>query len=120
MNENRAMERRIMMIIVTDFLCWVPLIIISGLHNDGRIDSSHWYVSFAMTVLPLNSVINPIIYDRKLQKFILSKFTKVKGYVSFGVSLMVGMTIRLLRRRNEHNEPEIMRLRELVSIKGNN
>ena len=119
-NQNRSMERRVMIIVLTDFLCWVPFIIISGLHNDSRIDSSTWYVSFAMTVLPLNSVINPIIYDRKLQEFILSKLMKVKGYIAFGVSLIVGMTIRLLRRRNEDHEPEIIRLRELVNIRDNN
>ena len=119
-NQKRSMERRVMIIVLTDFLCWVPFIIISGLHNDGRIDSSTWYVSFAMIVLPLNSVINPIIYDRKLQEFILSKLTKVKGYISFRVSLIVGMTVGLLRRRNEDDEPEIIRLRELANIRDNN
>ena len=72
--ENRAMQKRITLIIVTDFLCWVPFIIISGLHNTGHIDASTWYVPFAMIVLPLNSVINPIIYDKRLLQFLEGKF----------------------------------------------
>ena len=40
LKENRAMERRIMVIIGTDFMCWVPFIFVSGLHNLGVINAS--------------------------------------------------------------------------------
>ena len=67
--KNRAMQNRIALIIATDFACWVPFIIISGLHNLETIDVSNWYVTFAMIVLPLNSVINPLLYDNTLREF---------------------------------------------------
>ena len=67
--KNRAMQKRIALIIATDFACWVPFIIISGLHNLETIDASDWYVTFAMIVLPLNSVINPLLYDNTLREF---------------------------------------------------
>ena len=61
--KDQKLQRKISIIIITDFLCWVPLIVISGLHNLRKIDASEWYIHFAMTVLPLNSVINPLIYE---------------------------------------------------------
>ena len=101
--EDRAVQLRVMIIIVTDFLCWVPFIIICGLHNDGRIDSSTWYVPFAMTVLPINSVLNPIIYDRALQGAIMRKFKKVKRFVMLSFEAMYTF---LLSNRDEDIEPE--------------
>ena len=101
--EDRAVQLRVMIIIVTDFLCWVPFIIICGLHNDGRIDSSTWYVPFAMTVLPINSVLNPIIYDRALQGAIMRKFKKVKTFVMLSFEAMCTF---LLSNRDEDTEPE--------------
>ena len=71
LRENKAMQNRIILIIVTDFLCWVPFIIISGMHNfSDSYDFTNWYTPFAMTVLPLNSVINPLLYDKILLEFI--------------------------------------------------
>ena len=63
LKQNMKLQRRITAIVVTDFLCWVPFIVISGLHNLHLIDATFWYDSFALTVLPLNSVINPLLYD---------------------------------------------------------
>ena len=63
LKQNFKLQKRISSIVATDFLCWVPFIVISGLHNLKTIDATHWYLSFAMLVLPLNSVINPLIYD---------------------------------------------------------
>ena len=71
LRENKAMQNRIILIIVTDFLCWLPFIMISGRHNLKYIDASTWYTPFAMTVLPINSVINPLLYDKILLAFIL-------------------------------------------------
>ena len=71
--ESRHMQKKITFIIATDFLCWVPFIIISAFHNLAWIDATDWYLPFTMTVLPLNSVINPMIYDKKLEGHITVK-----------------------------------------------
>ena len=34
---------------------------------------SKWHATFAMTVLPLNSVINPLIYHKALGEFVAQK-----------------------------------------------
>ena len=66
-SQNQALQNKITFIVATDFLCWVPFIIISALHNLEIIDATYWYVTFAMIVLPLNSVLNPLIYDNTIK-----------------------------------------------------
>ena len=80
LRDDRAVQRRITMIIITDFLCWVPFIIISGLHNLGVIDATSWYLGFSMIVLPLNSVINPLIYDRELRESVERRFRIISKF----------------------------------------
>ena len=113
LKEDRAMHMRVMIIIVTDFLCWVPFIIICALHNVGRIDGTSWYVFFAMTVLPLNSVINPIIYDRALQKVIMKNLVKIKTRISNVISSIVGTFMRIFRNRDQNNHPEVIPMKIL-------
>ena len=60
---NNRMNRRIAIIIITDFLCWVPFIVICIFHSSGLIDATPWYSIFSMIILPINSVINPFLYD---------------------------------------------------------
>ena len=60
---NNRMNRRIAIIITTDFLCWVPFIVICILHSLDLIDATPWYSIFSMVILPINSVINPLLYD---------------------------------------------------------
>ena len=66
-SQNQALQNRITVIVATDFLCWVPFILISALHNLEFVDATYWYVTFAMIVLPLNSVLNPLIYDNTIK-----------------------------------------------------
>ena len=80
--KNKQLQRKVTFIIATDFICWVPFIIISGLHNLKVIDASSWYLPFSMMVLPLNSVINPVIYDKGLETFLLGKFRWFKRTAS--------------------------------------
>ena len=76
--EEDALQKKIAIIIATDFLSWVPFILISALHNLEYIDASFWYASFTMTVLPLNSVINPLLYDKELAEMLLRNFGKLR------------------------------------------
>ena len=67
---NNRMNQRIAIIITTDFLCWVPFILICILHSLELIDATPWYSIFSMVILPINSVINPILYDDIVTKVI--------------------------------------------------
>ena len=75
--EVTAVQKKVMIIIATDFLCWVPFIFISGLHNLEYIDASTWYATFAMLVLPFNSVINPLVYDGELKEYLKNLIGKL-------------------------------------------
>ena len=71
--KSRELELKVTILIATDFLCWIPFIIISGLHNLKIIDASSWYIALSTLLLPLNSVINPLIYNKQLET-IMTKF----------------------------------------------
>ena len=65
---NKRMNNRIAIIIATDFLCWIPFIIICALHFLEVINATAWYSIFSMVILPINSVINPLLYDDAVTK----------------------------------------------------
>ena len=75
--EMRIMQNRIGFMIVTDFLSWVPFIFASALHNIKIIDATEWYIIFAVLLLPMNSFINPLIYDNQLREGILFIVQKI-------------------------------------------
>ena len=75
---NKRLQRKVSIIIATDFLCWVPFILISMLHTLEKIDASKWYALISIVILPINSVINPLLYDDSISlilKQIIAKIT---------------------------------------------
>ena len=109
LKENKALEKRIMTIIVTDFICWVPFICVSILHNIGKIDASSWYVYLAMIALPLNSVINPLIYDKVLLADIRQKFYNLVVLIKRIFPSVVSKCTDIFR--SESIEPEVIPMR---------
>ena len=95
-----------MIIIATDFLCWVPFIIISALHSLDYIDASKWYASFAMTVLPLNSVINPLLYDKGLGELITRMFGWLKTIFRGLSEILSSVSKRLFKTKVVQQEQE--------------
>ena len=57
------LQRKITLIILTDFLTWIPFIMISILHLAEVFDATTWYEFCSILLIPINSVINPIIYN---------------------------------------------------------
>ena len=60
---QRSLQQKITFIILTDFICWVPFIVVCALHYLEVIDAGDWYAFFSIIVLPINSIINPFLYD---------------------------------------------------------
>ena len=58
------MAKRLLFIVSTDFCCWMPVILISVLSMFGKFHDpeKQAYAWIAVTVLPVNSSINPILY----------------------------------------------------------
>ena len=58
-----ALQRKVAAIIATDFACWIPLIVCCFLHYLEVLDATESYGIFSIIVLPMNSAINPLLYD---------------------------------------------------------
>ena len=114
LKEERAIQNKIILIIATDFICWVPLIIISALHNLQYIDATNWYVSFAVIVLPLNSVINPIVYDKKLVQLVVRTIGKLRDILRLATTSLIAVIVEQFSARmsqlRENDEMEIGRI----------
>ena len=82
LQRNRKMNRKISIIITTDFLCWVPFIVICVLHSIEVLDATPWYSLFSIIILPINSVINPLIYDDAISSLLISQLQKVWEFIS--------------------------------------
>ncbi|KAL5246874.1 hypothetical protein ACHWQZ_G018917 [Mnemiopsis leidyi] len=63
---NNKLQRKIAAIIATDFACWIPFVVVSGLHYFEVTDASKQYGLFSIVVLPINSVINPFLYSNHI------------------------------------------------------
>ena len=64
MNQHSTIAIRMIFIILTDFLCWFPVIIIGILSFTGHLHDPKGaaYAWIAVFVVPINSAINPLIY----------------------------------------------------------
>ena len=66
---NQKLQRKIATIISTDFLCWVPFVLVCFLHYYGVLDATAQYGLFSIVILPINSIINPFLYSEMMQNF---------------------------------------------------
>ena len=91
-NRNRKLQLKVSVIILTDFLCWVPFTIVCFLHYVEFIDATLWYPLFSSIILPINSVINPLLYDAILGEFLFRPFKASYKTVHSAISSMKGHT----------------------------
>jgi hypothetical protein len=61
-SQNLAIARRLVTVVLTEFLCWFPIGVLglsasAGLPVPGEVN-----VALAIFVLPLNSALNPFLY----------------------------------------------------------
>ena len=71
------MQRNISFIIATDFFCWVPFVIVCSLHTLEVLDATPWYAFFSIIILPINSIINPLLYDATITDFLTKHYKKL-------------------------------------------
>ena len=93
-SRNNRLQRKISVIILTDFLCWVPFIIICFLHTIALMDASPWYALLSILILPINSVVNPLLYDDTMGRFI----GRIFRWVQFKTR-DISQTLRTLQER---------------------
>jgi leucine-rich repeat-containing G protein-coupled receptor 8 len=86
-----ALQRKISLIIISDFFCWIPFILICTLHYNHAINATPYYSFFSIIVLPINSLINPLLYDDFFMRAARRAF---RGVGSWRSSLSNGETYR--------------------------
>ena len=105
---NVKLQRKVSLIIASNLVSWAPFTMISLLHAVRAIDANPFYSYFSLLVLPINSVINPII----LNEFISKKLQKAKKQL-----LQVVARVSALRSRySARVEPETFQLQTVVSV----
>ena len=104
MKRESQMARRMLFIILTDFLCWMPVILIGLLSLLGKFHDpeEQAYIWIAVFVLPVNSSINPILYT-----FSTPNITRKVGRMK---NALFSFIARKLRRSKIENGWLIIRL----------
>ena len=92
LRKESAMAKRLVFIVMTDFCCWMPIIIINILSLTGRFDDPDKiaYVWIAVFVLPLNSSLNPILYTFSTERAKRSLGRKSKNVTGFVMKTVNG------------------------------
>ena len=92
LNKESAMAKRLVFIVMTDFCCWMPIIIISILSLTGNFEDPEKiaYVWIAVFVLPLNSSLNPILYTFSTERAKRSITRKRKNITDFVMNKING------------------------------
>ena len=78
---NQQLQRKIATIILTDFLCWVPFVLVCFLHYFDALDATAQYGLFSIIILPINSVINPFLYSEMMQDYAAKFWNRIKTFV---------------------------------------
>ena len=102
---NRKMNRKIAIIISTDFICWMPFIVICILHTTETLDATPWYSFFSMIILPINSVINPFLYDDIIIETLRVSFLRLSSRMS--------VFLQIIRKRSSSVQPEVLNLERI-------
>ena len=86
LKQDSTIAKRMMFIILTDFFCWFPVIVISILSLTGHFDDPKGaaYAWIAVFVLPINSSLNPLLYtfSTPLVRETVSKKNRYKSTIS--------------------------------------
>ena len=69
-DKTRKLQRKIAMIIATDFACWVPFITIALLHYLEIVDGTDLYLFCSTILLPINCILNPLLYQNNIVDWI--------------------------------------------------
>ena len=76
--QNDKMQKRIARLLVTDFVCWIPLCIVAYITYTGIRLDNYVYAAAIAFFLPVNSALNPVLYSRMIEKLFLKCFNCVK------------------------------------------
>lgn len=99
--EDRIIWKRISRLLLTDFLCWIPICLTCLIALTGvKIDPVFYQVS-AIVLLPINSALNPLLYSNAISNVIRKWMRKLRDIIP--ISNKNGTTARPNERRLSAN-----------------
>ena len=105
---DARLQRVVHTIIMSDFLCWMPFTVICWLHLFSVFDGKPWYPLFSIVILPINSVMNPILYDTSITRALDSILIKCKSkFYSKLVRLRGRLTSASTRKTEKQEKVEL-------------
>ena len=97
-SRDLKLQTKVSIIIGTDFLCWIPFIVVCALHFFEAIDAAAWYPVFSVIILPFNSVINPLLYS----DMFFRKSNRMVTYLTGTVSTIRNASARMDSTAQSH------------------
>ncbi|XP_038051676.1 G-protein coupled receptor GRL101-like isoform X2 [Patiria miniata] len=85
-NTGDAMARRMTLIVMTDFVCWVPIILLGVASLGGAKIPPQVYAWVAVFVLPVNSAINPMLYTLLTAPYVRRVMSRARTSLNLSLS----------------------------------
>ena len=114
--EAQKTQKHITAIVLTDFVCWIPFIVLCVLHFAEVIDAKPLYTVSSVVILPINSMINPILYNNALSKSIKIMLTKCKHWLTRLLAFIGRFTSSFNANVRKETENDFQRGIELLPI----
>ena len=105
---DARLHRVVHAIIVSDFICWIPFTLLCWLHQFNVLDAKPWYPVFSLLVLPINSVVNPVLYNKSVTRTLDNLLLKFNSKC-----LEVFRRVEKLLKVSEHDPPSGLELAEV-------
>ena len=82
-SHDMAIARRLLTVVITDFLCWFPVGLLGLMSMQGTQIPAEVNVAVAVLVMPLNSALNPFLYtlNMVLEKRQLAQEQRLRQYL---------------------------------------
>ena len=103
---NKKLQQKILLIIATDFVCWIPFVVICFIHFFEKWDASPMYSIFSIVFLPVNSVINPLLYEINLDAIFNFSYYRSFTLTKIKALIIVGELPDL--KMNNHEEQDVV------------
>ncbi|XP_052821512.1 relaxin receptor 2 [Octopus bimaculoides] len=101
-NHDHLIMKRFSMIVLTDFMCWVPIITVKTVALAGYHIDDNLYAWLAIFILPINSALNPLIYTMMTTHFkrAVLKNVLVRAFGKVNQSDLTGSSCGVLRQHS--------------------
>ena len=61
LKRNRKIQRKLSILIMTDIFAWIPFFFVCFIHFFEISNTARWHSVFSVVIIPLNSVVNPVL-----------------------------------------------------------